>query len=141
MSTRLKNKEERIQQILERLAEANENNTPIVVEGKKDIETLRTLGITGEIITAKKGGRSLIDILQAIESKQPKEVILLLDFDRRGKETTHFLKNHLERARIIPNLKFWTQLDLLVSRQVKDIEGLAAYMETLKRKLSSNPQT
>jgi len=141
LSTRLKNKEERIQQILERLAEANENNTPIVVEGKKDIETLRTLGITGEIITAKKGGRSLIDILQAIESKQPKEVILLLDFDRRGKETTQFLKNHLERARISPNLKFWTQLDLLVSRQVKDIEGLAAYMETLKRKLSSNPQT
>jgi 5S rRNA maturation endonuclease (ribonuclease M5) len=95
------------------------------VEGKKDEETLRQLGITGTIINAKTGGQSLYTLTQAIIAKHPREVILLLDFDRRGKEAT----------RIIPNLKYWAQTERTVGKEVKDIEGLASYMETLKRKL------
>jgi 5S rRNA maturation endonuclease (ribonuclease M5) len=105
------------------------------VEGKKDEETLRQLGITGTIINAKTGGQSLYTLTQAIIAKHPREVILLLDFDRRGKEATNYLKTQLERARIIPNLKYWAQTERTVGKEVKDIEGLASYMETLKRKL------
>jgi 5S rRNA maturation endonuclease (ribonuclease M5) len=141
LSTRIEKKEERLQQILEKIAEANANRIPIIVEGRKDEGALRTLGVTGEIIAVKTGGRSLLRIIQTIEERQFKEVILLLDFDRRGRETAQFFKNHLERARITPNLKFWAQLARTVGKEVKDIEGLVAYMETLKRKLSSNPQT
>lgn len=138
MSTRLERKEERIQRVLEKLVEANSNDIPIIVEGKKDIETLRTLGVTGEVIAVKTGGQPLLRILQAIEERQFKEVILLLDFDRRGNETTLFFKKHLERARITPNLRFWAQLATIVGNEVKDIEGLAAYMVTLQRKLGNS---
>lgn len=134
MSTHLKEKEEKIQNLLERLIEESAEGTPIVVEGKKDIETLRALGVQGRIVSAKTGGKSRLDVISEMEKTGAHEVILLLDFDRRGKEWSKILKEHLERAKIRPNLKFWNELQGLVSREVKDIEGLTSYIETLKRK-------
>jgi 5S rRNA maturation endonuclease (ribonuclease M5) len=135
LSTRLKEKEERIQQVLERLVQESSEGTPIIVEGKKDIETLRTLGIQGEIMSAKTGGKSRLDVISEIEKKQSREVVLLLDFDRRGREWTTILKQHLEKTEIKPNLDFWNDLKRLVGRELKDIEGLAAYMQTLKKRI------
>ena len=134
MSTRLKEKEEKIQRLLERLAEESARGTPVIVEGKKDIETLRVLGVEGEIISAKTGGKSRLDVVSEAEKRDSRELILLLDFDRRGKEWTQVLKQQLEKAKIKPNLRFWKDLQSLVGKEVKDIEGLASYIETLKRK-------
>jgi 2,5-diamino-6-(ribosylamino)-4(3H)-pyrimidinone 5'-phosphate reductase len=134
LSTHLKEKEEKIQNLLERLIEESAEGTPIVVEGRKDIETLRALGVQGRIVSAKTGGKSRLDVISEVEKTGAHEVILLLDFDRRGKEWSKILKEHLERAKIRPNLKFWNELQGLVSREVKDIEGLTSYIETLKRK-------
>lgn len=134
MSTHLKEKEEKIQNLLDRLVEESAEGTPIVVEGRKDIETLRALGVQGRIVSAKTGGKSRLDVISEVEKTGAHEVILLLDFDRRGKEWSKILKEHLERAKIRPNLKFWNELQGLVSREVKDIEGLTSYIETLKRK-------
>ena len=134
MSSHLKEKEEKIQQLLERLIEESARGTPIVVEGKKDVETLKALGVQGKIVSAKTGGKSRLDVISEVEKTEAHEVILLLDFDRRGKEWSKILKERLERARIRPNLKFWKELQGLVSKEVKDIEGLTSYVETLKKK-------
>ena len=134
MSSHLKEKEEKIQQLLERLIEESARGTLIVVEGKKDVETLKALGVQGKIVSAKTGGKSRLDVISEVEKTEAHEVILLLDFDRRGKEWSKILKEHLERARIRPNLKFWKELQGLVSKEVKDIEGLTSYVETLKKK-------
>jgi 5S rRNA maturation endonuclease (ribonuclease M5) len=134
LSTHLKEKEEKIQQILECLTEEAARGMPIIVEGKKDIETLKMLNIGGTIIAAKTGGKTLLDTISEIEKTRKKEVILLLDFDRRGKELTKRLKQHLEKTEIKTNLTFWLSLSSIVGKEVKDIEGLASYMETLKRK-------
>ena len=141
MSTHLKEKEERLLQILERLAKESAKGTPIIVEGKNDIETLRALAIKGKIISAKTGGRSLLDVISEVEKSRAQEVILLLDFDRRGKELTKRLKQNLEKAKIKPNITFWIKLSGLVGKEVKDVEGLATYMETLKRKISNSPRS
>jgi 5S rRNA maturation endonuclease (ribonuclease M5) len=61
---RLKEKEEGITQILNTLAEESAKGTLILVEGKKDIEALHTLGIEGPMLTAKTGGRSFVDVCQ-----------------------------------------------------------------------------
>jgi len=135
LSTRLKEKEEKIQQVLECLVQESSEGTPIIVEGKKDIETLRSLGIRGEIMSAKTGGKSRLDVISEIEKKQSREVVLLLDFDRRGREWTTILKQHLEKTETKPNLDFWNALKRLVGRELKDIEGLAAYMQTLKKRI------
>ncbi len=134
MSTRLKEKQEKILHLLEALAEESAKGTLIVVEGKKDLEALRTLNVTGPILTVKTGGKSFGQAVQQIEQACPSEVILLLDFDRRGKEGTGLLKRSLECAHIKPNLKFWSALSSLLAREVQCIEGLNAYLERLQRK-------
>lgn len=134
LSTHLKEKEEKILQTLEWLAQESAQGISIIVEGKKDVETLRALAIEGKIIAAKTNGKSLLDIVSDVEECGASEVILLLDFDRRGREWTKHFKQHLEKTQMKPNIVYWKKLRGLVGREVKDIEGLASYMETLKRK-------
>lgn len=135
MSSRLKEKEERILQTLERLAQKSTKGIPIIVEGKKDVDTLRTLAIDGKIVEAKTSGKCMLDVVSEIEASGTREAILLLDFDRRGREWTKHLKQHLEKMRIKPNTVIWKKLRSIVGREVKDVEGLSSYMETLKRKI------
>jgi len=134
----LRKRQEKIQEILEYLAEESKKGIPIIVEGKKDVETLRTLQVEGEIIAAKTGRKSRLDVISQIEEAGTKEIILMLDFDRRGKEWTKHLTAYLERTRIKPNVTFWNELCAVVRREVKDIEGLATYMETLERKIGNS---
>jgi len=135
LSTHLKEKEEKILQILEQLAEETAKGTPIIVEGKKDIEALKALNVEGKIISAKTGGKTLLDTISELEKTQTQKVILLLDFDRRGKELTKNLEKHFERMGIGVNLKFWRELLGLLGKELKDVEGLATYIETLKKKI------
>lgn len=135
MSTRLRKREEKIEQIIECMKEESAKGTPIIVEGKNDTETLRALCVEGKIISAKTGGKSRLDVISEIEKTGTREVILLLDFDKRGREWTNMLKQLLEKAKIKTNLAFWNRLLRLAGRELKDIEGLAAYMQTLKRKI------
>lgn len=134
MSTHLKEREQKILQILERLAQQSAKETPILVEGRRDAETLRKLAITGKIITTKTSGKSFLDVVSEVKNCGAQEVVLLMDFDRRGKEWTKKLKQHLEKMRIKPNTSFWRNLLNLTGHEVKDIEGLASYMATLERK-------
>jgi 5S rRNA maturation endonuclease (ribonuclease M5) len=135
LSAHLKEREERIQRVLERLTQESAKGIPIIVEGKKDIKSLRQLDIQGQIISAKTGGKSRLDLICDIEESGAREVILLFDFDRRGKEWTKMVRQRLESVRIKADLTFWAELLGLAGKDVKDIEGLAAYLETLKKKL------
>jgi 5S rRNA maturation endonuclease (ribonuclease M5) len=134
LSTHLRERQEKIQQILEGLTEESARGTPIIVEGKKDAETLRTLGVQGQIVTAKTGGKSRLDLISEIEKTGNREVILLLDFDRRGKEWTAILRESLEKAKIKADVTFRRDLRRYAGRELKDIEGLATYLETLTKK-------
>jgi len=138
LSTKTEKRLEKINKILERLKEQSAKGTPIVVEGKNDVQALYRLGITGDIILAKTSGKSFFDVLSEIERRERREVILLFDFDRRGKEWTRRLARCLEGMKITPNLLFWRMLLGLVGRDVKDIEGLATYLETLKNRSSKS---
>jgi len=133
LSTALKEKLEKIQKLLERLAAESAKGIPIIVEGPNDEKALRELCISGEIISAKTF-KSFIDMISEIEERGQKEVMLLMDFDRRGKEWTRRLMQNLERMRIKANVLFWNGLRNLAGREVKDIEGLAGYMRTLEKK-------
>ncbi len=134
MSTKTEKKLEKIRKLLERLEKQSAKGTPIVVEGRNDTQALYRLGINGDIILAKTSGKSFLDVLAEIEQKDRHEVILLFDFDRPGKEWTRRMARCLEGIKITPNLVFWRMLLGLVGRDVKDIEGLATYLENLRNK-------
>jgi len=129
---------EEIRRILENLKARMSDGALVIVEGRKDIESLRQLGAIGNILPAKASGKSLLDALREIERQEVREVILLMDFDRRGREWTMRLARHLEAMKIKPNLTFWRRLLGLIGRDVKDIESLASYIETLSEKIGKN---
>ena len=135
MSTRLKEKEKKILKVLEVLAEESSKGKPIIVEGKKDVAALRALDIAGKVLTVKTGGKSFLDVIGEIEKMDVSEVILLLDFDWRGKEGTRHLKRSLERAKIKSNIRLWHALLSLVGRDIRFIESLTAYLATLRSKI------
>jgi 5S rRNA maturation endonuclease (ribonuclease M5) len=137
LSTRLKEKEEKIQEIIAKLTEEAAKGTPILVEGKKDAEALIELGIEGKIVTLKTGGKSFLDAATELEQTGASKTILFLDHDRRGKEGTKRLKKDLERRRIVPNIKFWQQLFSYVGREIQCIESLPSYLQTLHDKASA----
>jgi len=138
LSTKLKEKLEKIQKLLERLATESAKGIVIIVEGPNDEKALRKLCINGEIISAKTY-KSLIHLICEIEEQGQKEIILLLDFDRRGKEWTKRLTQSLERMRIKPNIHYWNGLLSLAGREIKDIESLTSYIKTLEKKTQTIP--
>ena len=137
MSTRLKKKEEKVLKTLTILLEESSKGIPIVVEGKKDVKALRAFGLTGTLITVKTGGKSFLDAVCEIEKVGVPEVILFLDFDRRGKEGTKRLKQSLERVKIKPNTKLWRTLAATVGKEIQCIESLTAYLRTLHEKIGT----
>ena len=134
MSTRLREKNQKIGQILVELAEESARKIPIVVEGRKDVDALCSLGVYGPVLTVKTGGKSFAEALQEIEETDAAEVILLLDFDRRGKQDTEHFRQELERAKIKVNIRFWRGLSGLLGREIQCIESLTSYLDTLQRK-------
>ena len=134
MLKRLQEKEERIAQILNALAEESARGTPILVEGKKDVEALRALGVEGPVWSVKTGGKSFVDVVSELEESKAPKVVLLLDFDRRGKEGTRRLQLNLEKAKIRTDTEVWRALSRLAGRDVQCVEGLVAYLENLRAK-------
>ena len=118
--------------------EESAKGTPIVVEGKKDVDTLRAFGVEGTVVTAKTGGKSFLDVISEIEQSGAMEVVLFLDFDRRGKEGTRLLKQNLERAKIKPNIKFWREFSALLGKEIQCVESLTAYMGNLRAKIGAS---
>ena len=135
MLRRLKEKEEKILQVLDDLREVSALGTPILVEGKKDVEALQALGVEGNIITVKTGGKSFLDVVSELEKAKVLKVLLLLDFDRRGKQGTNRLRQSLEHAGVKVNLEFWVALLKLAGKDVQCVEGLDAYLENLRVKI------
>ena len=134
MSTHQKERLEKIELIITKLAEESAKGKPIVVEGKKDAQALEELGIIGTIYTVKTGGKSFLEATAEIEALGAREVILLLDFDRRGREGTERLQRDLERSKIKVNVRFRRELRALVGHEIQCIESLPSYLVTALEK-------
>ena len=137
MQKRLIEKEEKIAETLDSLREESARGTLIFVEGKKDVEALRNLGIEGPMLTVKTGGKSFLDVIFELEKAEVSEVALLLDFDRRGRQGTNRLKHSLESVGIKTNLEFWRALAGSVGKDLQCVEGLTGYLENLRAKIGA----
>jgi len=135
LSTRLKIKEEKLYKILASLSEESLNGTPVIVEGKKDVIALRMLGIKGRLITLKTKGKSFLDVISEIQKTKVSEIILFLDFDKRGKEATKCLQKNLEHLKIRYNLSFWRELYNLTRTELQYIESLPVYLGNIHKKI------
>src|SRR5659263_549187 len=71
----------KLEELILELQELSDSGAIIVVEGLKDIGSLRLLGINGEIRLASQ--QPLLEFTDLL-SKSKKEIILLTDWDNKG---------------------------------------------------------
>jgi len=126
----LKKSLEEIEKTLLDLKEKNKN-TPILVEGDKDIEALKKLGVDGEILSVNKG-ITLTDFCDRI-SQEYKDIIILTDWDRKGGHLCHIIRKNLE-GRVYCNTRF---RELFARHSmIRTVEGLPSWLQTMKEKLN-----
>lgn len=117
---------EQIEGLLAELSEMAAGGAPIVVEGIKDMRALKKLGISGDIRKISNGN-SLLNFVESFSGS--KEIIVLTDFDRAGGELAGFIARHARTLGIEPVTEFRDKLKPLLRKNVKDIEGLANFLQ------------
>lgn len=130
MSTGYEKKLEALNKTLQKLCYKADRGSLLMVEGRKDVSALRTLGVNGEIISVKNVNKGLVDFLDEVQGS---EIILLLDFDDYGTALLKKITRYLEGKGIRTNSFFWKKIRTITRRNVKEIEGLPSYLEKLKK--------
>lgn len=121
---------EDLEKIIDELGEEN-RSIPIIVEGKKDIEALRKLDISGSIISVNVGV-PLIDFCDKI-AQEYTDIIILTDWDRKGGYLCRTIKRNLE-GRVNCNTKY--RKLFAKNAMIRTLEGLPSWLETMRTKLN-----
>jgi len=130
---------DRLIRLLKRLSDQSHRGTPIIVEGRKDEESLRKLGMEGPILCLKAEGKGFFEFLEGVGSVR--RVIVLTDFDTEGKKLAKMLVSELSKRRIKVDDSIWKQVGALIRQDIHTvqelencIEGMQAQVETSKEK-------
>ncbi|VVB80933.1 Toprim domain protein [uncultured archaeon] len=111
---------EESEEIRELLDEIKQKNLLVIVEGKKDVQALQSLGITN-VLSLKK---PLFAVVEEVAGRA-EEVVLLTDLDEEGKKLYHELSINLQKhgVKINNHLR-----EFLFKTQLRQVEGLATYL-------------
>jgi 5S rRNA maturation endonuclease (ribonuclease M5) len=115
---------EEIRQLLSEICSLveKEKNSLIVVEGKRDRAALQQLGFSNIIILNKP----LYEVIEDIESKGEKRMLLLTDLDKEGKRIYAKLKNDLDKRGVVVDDAL---RNLLFKTELRQVEGLTSYLK------------
>ena len=112
-------------EVIEELKYENSLGIPIIVEGKRDVQSLRKLGIEGIIIPISKV--PIFQVADVLIEEGIREVILLTDFDRAGRQYAKEIIVEFESKRIKVNRSFRRDI-MRYTMGLKDIESLYNYI-------------
>ena len=110
-----------------------ELNSPIVVEGKRDVLALKKLGYKGELIELNDGN-SVLFTVELLAKKLGRQgiFVILMDWDRTGEKLAKKLQKYGESCDLIPNLQIRKNLSSLCSKDIACIEELPTFINMLK---------
>ncbi len=117
------------------LREMSAKGIPIIVEGREDERALRSLNVNGKIHCLKARGESRFSFVDKLTSA--KEIILLTDFDREGRELRLWLYDELTRRRIKVDDKLWRRIRGLAKSEVHAVEELPSFLKTVRTRALS----
>ncbi|MBS3782333.1 MAG: topoisomerase [Candidatus Thermoplasmatota archaeon] len=130
---RLKEELEGILNILDRMK--NEDKAiPVIVEGRKDMKALRSLGFERKIIKIKKG-KTIFRIIEGLRGDHEK-VIILTDWDSSGGKLCYKIKKACESNDIKYDVEYRKQLIKYLKKEVKDVESIPTFIKRAKRDLN-----
>lgn len=123
---------EKLEELILELHVMSDMGAIIIVEGRKDVESLRSLGINGEIKLSSQ--QPLIDITEQL-SRCGKNIVILTDWDRKGGMVARKIIDYLQAYGIISNTDIRRRIGFLVKKRIKDIESLRKYIGKLRYEL------
>ena len=109
-----------------------ELNSPIVVEGKRDVLALRNLGYKGELIELNDG-KSVLFTVEILAKKLGSRgvFVILMDWDRTGEKLAKKLQKYGESCDLVPNLQIRKNISSLCSKDIVCIEELPTFINML----------
>lgn len=121
--------------VIDELVAENES-VPIVVEGQRDVASLRELGCRGEIHVLHNG-LSLVALAEKL-ARETDRVILLTDWDRKGGILFDQFATQLSVNSVRLHGQYRERLGTTTSPGVQDVESLAGYVD---RRLARHMKT
>jgi 5S rRNA maturation endonuclease (ribonuclease M5) len=118
-----------LEKVLDELRELSES-IPVIVEGRRDVQALKRLGITRNV-RALHEGSSIMTFCESIAREHARAVVLT-DWDKRGGRLARNLKDGFEANGVSIVGKIRTQIVILSKKEVKDVEGLPTFIERLR---------
>lgn len=115
---------------MDRVSYESERGGLIVVEGLKDQESLRKMGISGRILCLQSSRKNAIGFVEGLHGVR--EVIVLTDFDREGVFLAKRLARFLNSQSVHANLVLWRELRQLTRSDVRSIEELPKYYQRMQ---------
>ena len=128
---------EKLQKLVERIKHESEKGQAIVVEGQRDREALRGMGISGSILCVQSSRMNAVGFAEELD--KTKEVIILTDFDREGVYLAKRLGRILNSQKVRPNLVLWRELRRLAKSDIRSIEELPKYYQRLQNEERGYP--
>ncbi len=114
---------------------AASSESPVLVEGERDVAALRTLGLEGELIKLNRG-EGLVALTDALSARHEK-LILLTDWDYKGVELHDRLGRLLRDAQVEADDFFWSRLKRLSGGGCRTVESLPAFLAFLRERAGS----
>jgi len=115
---------QRLQRFVNMLNEESSNGAIVVVEGKRDVKALASIGFIGNVVmlNSYKGVNKLVERLE-----QTSKVILMLDMDRKGKYLTQKILTLLQYKGKNVDLFYKKTLAEITKGKVRHTEDLSIY--------------
>lgn len=120
---------EALEELIASLLDASYHGAAIIVEGRRDLQALRALGLPGPVIMASR--RSALDLAEDAARNYP-QIILLTDWDSKGDEMCKTIERHLRSVGSRPDREIRSRLKKLVKKEIKDVESLSQYAQRMR---------
>jgi 5S rRNA maturation endonuclease (ribonuclease M5) len=121
---------ELLQKLIERICDEAEKGGIIVVEGPRDKEALRLMGIKGRILCLQSSRKNTFGFAEQLDGES--QVIVLTDFDREGVFLANRLARILNSQKIHANLSLWRELRGLTRSELRSVEELPRLYQRLQ---------
>jgi 5S rRNA maturation endonuclease (ribonuclease M5) len=121
---------ERLEKLVQRVSHESEQGGIIVVEGTRDRDSLRRMGISGTILCLQSSRKNTVGFVEELDAQR--KVIVLTDFDRQGVFLAKRLARSLNYQKIRANLVLWRELRGLTRSDVRSIEELPKFHNRLR---------
>ncbi|MCX6669200.1 MAG: topoisomerase [Methanothrix sp.] len=120
---------EALEELISSLKEVSLQGAAIIVEGRRDEQALRALGLKGPVIMASR--RSALHLAEDA-ARSFAQIVLLTDWDEKGDEMAKTIELHLRSAGSRPDLEIRSRLKKLVKKEIKDVESLSFYVDRMR---------